>query len=98
MATLVKFPLSLRLENAVTAYADYLLKTAWPVHLAVFYPLPKRISWLAVAVAATVLLAISAVVWTSARRRPYLAVGWLWYLGTLVPVIGLVQVGDQALA
>ena len=98
MATLVKFPLSLRLENAVTAYADYLLKTAWPVHLAVFYPLPKQISWLAVAVAATVLLAISAVVWTAARRRPYLAVGWLWYLGTLVPVIGLVQVGDQALA
>jgi tetratricopeptide (TPR) repeat protein len=98
IAPLAKFSLSLRLENVVTAYAGYLLKAAWPAQLAVFYPMPKQIPWPSVAAAAVLLLGISAFVWLSARRWPYLLVGWLWYLGTLVPVIGLVQVGDQSLA
>ncbi len=97
MAPLTKFPLGLRLENVVTAYAGYLYKTIWPVHLAVFYPLLQP-AWPAVALAAVVLLAISALVWRQAKSQPWLAIGWLWYLGTLVPVIGLLQVGDQALA
>ncbi len=98
IAPLTKFPLSLRIENAVVAYAGYLLKTIWPVHLAVFYPMPSVIPWPTVAMAAAGLALISVFVWRVAKPCPYLAVGWLWYLGTLVPVIGLVQVGDQALA
>jgi tetratricopeptide (TPR) repeat protein len=98
IAPLGKFSLAVRLENTATAYAGYLYKTVWPVNLAAFYPLLKPIPWVAVAVAVAVLLGISAVAWRLAKSRPYLAVGWLWYLGTLVPVIGLVQVGDQALA
>jgi tetratricopeptide (TPR) repeat protein len=97
IASLDKYSLGLRLENVVTAYAGYLVKAFWPVHLAVFYPLQPP-SGLAVAGAAGLLLGLSALVWRLAPARPYLAVGWLWYLGTLVPVIGLVQVGDQALA
>lgn len=97
IAPLTKYSLGLRLENAVTAYAGYLYKTFWPNKLAVFYPLLQP-AWTAVALASTVLLAVSALVWWRAKSQPWLAIGWLWYLGTLVPVIGLLQVGDQALA
>jgi tetratricopeptide (TPR) repeat protein len=98
MAPLQRVPLGLRLENIVTAYVGYLWKTIWPARLAVFYPLPKQVPFLEVVLAAAVLAAISILVWAQRGRRPYLLVGWLWYLGTLVPVIGLVQVGDQAMA
>jgi len=98
MASLVKCPLRLRLENVVMAYVGYLQKTVWPEKLAVFYPLPDAIAWPAFAGAGLVLILISAIALMAARRQPYLLTGWLWYLGTLVPVIGLVQVGDQALA
>jgi len=98
MAPLQRVPLGLRLENVVTAYGSYLWQTIWPVNLSVFYPLPKHIPISEVALAAAVLAAISILVWAQRVRRPYLLVGWLWYLGTLVPVIGLVQVGDQAMA
>jgi len=98
VASLAKVPLTLRLENATLAYACYLWKTIWPVHLAVFYPLPKQITWSLPAAAAAVLMLISAAAWRERRRSPWLLVGWLWFLGTLVPVIGLVQVGDQAMA
>ena len=98
VASLVKVPLSLRFGNAILAYGDYLLKAIWPVHLAVFYPLSKHIAWPLAATAAAVLILISAAVWRERRRSPWLLVGWLWFLGTLVPVIGLVQVGDQAMA
>ena len=98
MAPLQRVPLGLRLENVVTAYGGYLWKTIWPVNLSVFYPLPKHIPFGKVVLAAAVLAAISILVWLQRGRRPYLLVGWLWYLGTLVPVIGLVQVGDQAMA
>ena len=98
MVPLQRVPLGLRLENVVTAYGGYLWKTIWPVNLSVFYPLPKHIPFWEVALAAAVLAAISILAWAQRGRRPYLLVGWLWYLGTLVPVIGLVQVGDQAMA
>ena len=94
---LAKYSLGLRLENVVIAYAAYLCKTVWPLPLAVFYPLLVP-GWPAVALAAALLLALSVLVWRWAGSQPCLAVGWLWFLGTLVPVIGLLQVGDQALA
>jgi tetratricopeptide (TPR) repeat protein len=98
VATLEKVPLGLRLENLPVAYAGYLSRIFWPEHLAVFYPLPEKISALAVAAAPTILILISAGAWLTRRRGPYGIVGWLWFLGMLVPVIGLVQVGEQALA
>ena len=92
-------PPLLRIENAVIAYGMYLWKTIWPAELGVLYPYPKEPYRLPLVLAVAVgLLAISAVAWWLRRERPYLLVGWLWYLGTLVPVIGLVQVGDQAYA
>jgi tetratricopeptide (TPR) repeat protein len=97
IAPLAKYPLGLRLENVVVSYADYLFKALWPTQLAVFYPLVPP-DGIVVALAAVVLLGISGLVWWRAEAQPWLAVGWLWYLGTLVPVIGLLQVGDQALA
>jgi Flp pilus assembly protein TadD len=95
---LEEIPLHYRLDNVPLAYTRYLLKMLWPVHLAIFYPLPKTISPLAVSSAAAVLLAITATVWLGRKRGPYGLVGWLWFLGTLVPVIGLVQVGHAAMA
>ena len=93
-----QFPLSIRLENAIAAYALYLWKAAWPSHLAVFYPHPGTgISWWTLAASALALAAITGLVF-SFRCRKYLTIGWLWFLGTLVPVIGIVQVGDQAMA
>jgi tetratricopeptide (TPR) repeat protein len=98
IVTLEIVPPALRLENALTAYAQYLLKTIWPVNLAVIYPLPRAIPWFAALVAAAVLISLSAAAWQVRKRSPYGLVGWLWFLGTLVPVIGLVQVGGAALA
>jgi len=91
-------PLGLRLANAAVAYVEYLAKTFWPAHLAVIYPLPHEIpSWQVVATA-LLLTGVTVFAWCMRRNAPYLLVGWLWFLGTLVPVIGIVQVGGQALA
>lgn len=98
VVSLEEIPLHYRLDNVPLAYTRYLLKMLWPVHLAIFYPLPKTISPLAVVAAVAVLLAISAAAWLGRKRGPYGLVGWLWFLGTLVPVIGLVQVGHAAMA
>lgn len=88
-----------RAGNAAIAYAAYLRDTVWPSGLAVFYPHPgKNLAWWAVALAAGLLAAITAAAWRARARAPYLLVGWLIYLGTLVPVIGLIQVGGQARA
>ena len=91
------YSVSLRLATAIMAYAEYVLKTFWPANLAALYPHPAA-GWAAskVVAGAALLMAASAVAFRS--RRPYLLVGWLWYLGTLLPVIGLVQVGSQAYA
>ena len=88
----------LRLENALVSYAQYLGKAIWPSRLALFYPYPaKPYPLLEVFGALLVLLAITAGV-IRARQRRYLTVGWLWFLGTLVPMIGVIQVGTQAMA
>lgn len=91
-------PIPVRLANAVTSYATYIVKMCWPVDLAVLYPLSTTFSpwWLATDV--VVLAAVTVAAVRAARRHPYLTVGWFWYLGTLVPVIGLVQVGIFARA
>ena len=97
MATLERVPFALRLENSLVAYVAYLLKIFWPVNLAFFYPLfaaPFR----ALLAAAIGLAAISIFAWRTRRAQPYVMMGWLWFLGMLVPVIGLVQVGGAALA
>jgi protein O-mannosyl-transferase len=91
-------PPGLRLENALTAYVRYLLKTICPTNLAVIYPLAPEINGSAVIAAAAVLIFISIIVWRARQRSPYGLFGWLWFLGTLVPVIGLVQVGGASLA
>ncbi len=92
------YGIGLRLENAAISYVRYLAKAFWPSRLALFYPYPLKPYALAEVVGAMLLLlAISAAV-VYARRRRYLTVGWLWFLGTLVPMIGVVQVGTQAMA
>ncbi len=92
-------PLSVRLENAIYAYAMYVWKGFWPARLAVFYPHPgATLAVWQVTVAGLFLLLVTALVWCQRAARPYLITGWLWFLGTLVPVIGLVQVGEQAIA
>jgi len=96
--SLVAMPLSLRLENAVVTYATYILRMLWPAKLAVFYPYRFQLPGWQGAMAALALLGITLLVVLCARSHPYLAVGWFWYLGTLVPVIGIVQVGAQSSA
>ena len=98
MPSLSVMPLTDRLANATISYAAYLGKTFWPVGLSIFYPYnlpPAFVYWVSVLFLLTVITVISILM---RHRRPYLIVGWLWYLGTLVPVIGLVQVGSQAMA
>ncbi|HAJ26671.1 MAG TPA: hypothetical protein DCG53_05410 [Syntrophus sp. (in: bacteria)] len=97
--SLTPFPLQIRLENALVSYVSYLGKMLWPVNLAVFYPHPlDSLALWKVLGAAGLLIAVSAAVIRKGRRHPYLITGWFWYLGTLIPVIGLVQVGVQAMA
>jgi len=88
----------LRLENAAVSYARYLGKALWPHDLAVLYPHPGKWPEAAVTGSVLLLLAVTALVAWQTRRRPYLAVGWVWFLGVLAPAIGLVQVGVQAMA
>jgi Flp pilus assembly protein TadD len=92
-----KLPMDMRVPNAVVSYARYLGKAFWPSGLAVFYPYRK---WPGETVidAGAVLVGMSGWAIWRARRAPHFVVGWLWYLGTLVPVIGLVQVGTQSMA
>jgi Flp pilus assembly protein TadD len=91
-------PVRARVANASVSYLRYVGKLLWPSHLAVLYPLPA--SWPPILAGAGVLfvLGITAVVILCVRNRPFLPVGWLWFIGTLVPVIGLVQAGSQAMA
>ncbi len=91
-------PLALRLGNAVLAYVRYLGQFVWPDRLAVLYPFPRHLAPESVLLAGLLLLGITAAAVALRRRHPYLPVGWFWYLGTLVPVIGVVQVGQQAMA
>ncbi|MHC4417507.1 MAG: tetratricopeptide repeat protein [Planctomycetota bacterium] len=94
-----QLPLSSRLSNALVAYIAYIGKIFYPGNLAVLYPHPRDSlpAWQPIAALLTLIL-ISAAVFYKGSRRRYLAMGWLWYLGTLIPVIGLVQLGHQAIA
>ena len=92
-------PLGTRLVNAAVAYAEYVRLLFWPSGLAVLYPYPEAgHSVLRIAISVALGLGISAVAVAHERRRPWLRVGWLWFVGTLVPMIGLVQVGRQSWA
>ena len=91
-------PLGLRAENALISYGWYLANTVWPSRLAVFYPFPSQVPGWQMIVSAAVLAGVTVMALWSRGKRPHLLVGWLWFLGTLVPVIGLVQVGMQARA
>jgi Flp pilus assembly protein TadD len=97
VAALGEIPVGLRIENALVSYVVYLVKFIWPSNLAVFYPYPE-LNWLKAALAGAAILGITIGAAAAFRKRPYLAVGWLWYVITLIPVIGLVQVGLQARA
>ena len=96
--TMDRLPLSLRLANASISYWGYVRKMLWPDPLAVFYPFAASWPPWAPACAWGALFGASAAALWARARRPFLTVGWFWYLGTLVPVIGLVQVGRQAMA
>src|SRR5580704_7024606 len=98
-AMAIRFPFAARVRNAVVVYVAYLEKALYPQNLAFYYPHPGvGLSWILVAVSAILLLAITAVAIAWVRRFPFLFVGWFWYLGTLVPTIGLVQIGIQQMA
>jgi len=88
-----------RIANALVSYFEYLRNMLWPSGLSVFYPHPANALPIWKPLACTIVLVV-VTIWVvkGIRRAPYLAVGWLWYLGTLVPVIGIVQVGEQAMA
>jgi protein O-mannosyl-transferase len=91
-------PFSSRLANALTAYVGYMGKMIYPANLAVLYPHPVAPDWNMAVLAALLLAVVSFFAIKMVKDRPYFFIGWFWFLGTLVPVIGLVQVGNQALA
>jgi tetratricopeptide (TPR) repeat protein len=95
--TLAHAPIGFRLPNALVSYAKYLLLTFWPNDLAVYYPFAGIPAWEIIG-AAFLLIGTTVFCLFQRRSRPYLIMGWLWFLGTLVPVIGLVQVGGQIMA
>lgn len=97
LASLKGIPLGDRLANAVTAYAAYLFKIFWPADLAVFYPYHPIALW-QIFGASILIIGITIGVLYAAQKAPFLCVGWFWYLGTLIPVIGIVQVGAQSMA
>jgi tetratricopeptide (TPR) repeat protein len=91
-------PFSWRFKNAIFSYLAYLGKAVWPARLAPYYPHPENtLTWTTAALAALALAAISLLVWRF-RERKYLLVGWLWYLGTMLPMIGFIQTGRQGMA
>lgn len=93
-----QLPFGARIVNALVSYTRYLGKLAWPADLCVLYPIPAHWPASTVVLAALLLLAVSAAALWFRKSAPFLAVGWFWFLGTLVPVIGFIQVGGQAMA
>ncbi len=98
--TLAQYSVLLRVETCVISYVGYLGKAFWPSHLVALYPHPTQLypAWQVAAAALALILITALVLVPRARDRRYLAVGWFWFLGSLVPMIGLVQVGTQAMA
>jgi tetratricopeptide (TPR) repeat protein len=96
---LVLMSLKLRIFNALISYVEYIGKMIWPVHLSMFYPHPGRnVSIPYAIISAVFLLVVTILILRFATDHRYLVTGWFWYIGTLVPVIGLIQVGEQAIA
>ncbi len=95
---LARYPLGGRIMNSITAYAKYIGMLFYPAELGVWYPFRASIDTFELIVSVAVLTSVTALAVRQWNRRPYLAVGWFWFLGTLVPVIGLVQVGAQSMA
>ncbi|MCE5341468.1 MAG: tetratricopeptide repeat protein [Planctomycetaceae bacterium] len=94
---MMRYPFTWRLENAIASYVIYIEKMFWPFNLAIFYPHPKGTISPAHTVTAILILAVVTIfALQKIRSKPYLAIGWLWFMGTLVPVIGLFQVGMQS--
>jgi tetratricopeptide (TPR) repeat protein len=89
----VSVPMKLRIANALISYTAYLKKMVWPYKLAVYYPYPKVISMWEVAGAGLFMICVTLFALRRAKEKPYFALGWLWFIGTLFPVIGLVQAG-----
>ena len=98
MVSLTNRPVGARISNALVAYARYLGKTFWPVDLTNPYPQTGHWPWSQVLAAGALVMGLSVLAMLTARKRPYGLAGWLWFLGTMIPVIGLVQVGVQSLA
>jgi tetratricopeptide (TPR) repeat protein len=93
-----QLPINHRLANALLSYVHYLVQMVWPGHYAMYYPYPRGFSTVAVVLAVVLLLIPSALALRMSRRRPYFSFGWIWYVVTLLPVIGIIQVGNQAQA
>ncbi len=98
VSSLDSLPLAFRVGNASVSYINYIIKMIYPSQLAVLYPLPETLPWWKVTGALLLLVFITLFAVKTIRKVPYITVGWFWYVGTLVPVIGLVQVGRQAIA
>jgi protein O-mannosyl-transferase len=96
--SLTAVPLVYRIENVPVALVTYLFKLIWPAKLAVIYPMPHAIPATAFIGCSILLIVIMIAAWQARKQHPFLPVGWFWFLGTLVPVIGLVKVGDAAIA
>ena len=96
VAVVDDLPVAIRVMNAAISYVTYMIKTVWPASLSIYYPYPANIPTWEITGSAIVLVSVSFLVLREANKRPYFLAGWLWYLGTLVPVIGIVQVGGQA--
>ena len=91
-------PAATRAANALVAYMQYLGKLVWPTNMAIFYPYRESFPWWWIATALVVMIVLSVFAWRARHDRAYLTTGWFWFAGTLVPVIGLIQVGRQAMA
>ena len=89
----VTVPMALRISNALVSYFQYIWHLIWPVNYAIFYPFPEAIPIWKPIIAALALIILTSLVIIYSKKKPYLAVGWLWFLGTLVPVIGLINAG-----
>jgi len=96
--SLENLPLSERVQNAVASYASYLGKIFWPVDLALFYPYKQALPLWQILVSCFILIGITIISIYAVKKLPFLFVGWFWYLGTLIPVSGLIQVGELARA
>jgi tetratricopeptide (TPR) repeat protein len=96
--SLENYPIESRITNALVSYVSYIEKMIWPRYLAIFYPHQEILPIWKIAGSGLLLVGISVLVIRAVRKHPYLGVGWCWYLGTLIPMIGLVQVGEQAMA